>query len=170
MGCGARAAVSNRRMPGTEACARFVCILLIAASPPRPDRPRGSMSPRARTGTRSGDRDSLTSCCASGPLMTAVQKFKGLAELRTTSVECDALCVRGRRHDMTHDAFDDIPPRTTFTVSFPAVCSNSACGPSAKLVVSPVSMILGAWRCPEESNVLACVATAYYSHTIAVDP
>ena len=30
--------------------------------------------------------------------------------LRITPVEYDALCVSGRRHDMTQDAFDDIPP------------------------------------------------------------
>ena len=72
MGCGARAAMSIRCMSGTEACARFVCILLIAASAPKPDRPIGSTSPRARTETRSSDKDSLISCCASRPLMTAV--------------------------------------------------------------------------------------------------
>ena len=44
--------------------------------------------------------------------MTAVLNFTGLAELRTTSVaENGVLCVRGRRHDIMHDAFDKIPPR-----------------------------------------------------------
>ena len=40
--------------------------------------------------------------------MTAVQIFTGLTELRTTSVEEKGiLWVRGRRHDVMHDAFDD---------------------------------------------------------------
>ena len=45
--------------------------------------------------------------------MTAVQNFTGLAELRTTSVEEKGdLCVRGRRHDIMHDAFDEIRHET----------------------------------------------------------
>ena len=55
--------------------------------------------------------------------MTAVQNFKGLAELRTTF-------VRGRRHDMMHDAFDDIPPRVTFNIPLPMTCFNSPRGSS----------------------------------------
>ena len=86
MGYGARAAVSIRRMSGTEACARFVCILLIAASSPRPDRPRGSTSPRTRTETRSSDKESLNSCCASGP------PHDGRPELRRFGATSDHIC------------------------------------------------------------------------------
>ena len=51
--------------------------------------------------------------------MTAVQNFTSLAEHRTTSVEDKGvLCVRGRRHDIMHDAFDEIPPRDTFKFHF----------------------------------------------------
>ena len=63
--------------------------------------------------------------------MTAVQNFTGLAELRTTSVEeKGVLCVRGRRHDIMHDAFDDIPQRDTFKNSLPVTCFNSPRGSS----------------------------------------
>ena len=67
--------------------------------------------------------------------MTAVQNFKGLAELRTTSVEENGgLCVRGRRHDIMQDAFDEIQQRDIFKISLPTTCfdrprgsSNRAC-------------------------------------------
>ena len=61
MGWRARAVKSIRCMSGTEACVRFVRILLIAASALQPDRPRGSSSSRTRIETRSDDRYSFIS-------------------------------------------------------------------------------------------------------------
>ena len=116
--------MSIRCMSGTEACAKFVCILLFAASALKPDRPRESTSPRARTETRIHSSQSE---------QTAVQNFTSLTELRTTPVEEKRiLWVRGRRHDMMHDAFDDIPPRETFNAPLPVTCFSSPRGSSNK--------------------------------------
>ena len=157
-------------MSGTEACARFVCILLIAASAIKPDRPRGSTSPRARTETTSDDRDSFISFLARRPLMTAVQNFTSLAEIRTTSVEENGvLCVKGRRHDIMHDAFDEIPPRDMFKISLPTTCFDRPRGSSNRPAESPMSMNQESWKCPKESTVFACVANAFHPNTTVID-
>ena len=104
--------------------------------------------------------------------MTAVQNFTGLAELRTTSVEeKGVLCVRGRRHDIMHDAFDEIPPRDIFKISLPTnVFQKILAVHPTGLAESPMSMNQESWKCPKENIVFACVANAHHSNFTATDP
>ena len=99
--------------------------------------------------------------------MAAVQNFTGLAEIRTPSVaENGLLRVRGRRHDIKHDAFDEIPPRDTFKISrVSTVLAAHLTGPAE----SPMSMDQESWKCPKESTVFACVANAFHPKITATE-